>query len=317
MSDGNTGRAEQPAVRTTIVGGRPPGCGKGIGDIPRGIEVLVKKAAVDPQFRTLLLTARAAAADEIGLTLQPEEAQLLSLVPATQLEAIIARTKVDPSKRAAFLGRAAAVMLVALGAGTMSTTSARSDEPPAKPDQGQVIVAGVVADTVVEQPDQEPLTPRIGTRPRLPVSQPASQPASQPTSQPASQPASQPDLRPIEPPMLPMAGAVLRPLPRGPVEEPASQPATSQPTTQPTPAVKALIDKLDDENWKTRDQAHKDLVALMPEIKPQLLHALKEGKLTAEQRVRIQTIVDQFTPQRPEEIKAVRGNRVVNGIRAL
>jgi len=37
---------EQPAVRTTIVGGRPPGSGKGIGSVPRGIEVLVKKTAV-------------------------------------------------------------------------------------------------------------------------------------------------------------------------------------------------------------------------------------------------------------------------------
>ena len=34
---------EQEAVRTTIVGGRPPGSGKSVGNIPRGIEVLVKK----------------------------------------------------------------------------------------------------------------------------------------------------------------------------------------------------------------------------------------------------------------------------------
>ena len=46
---------EQEAVRTTIVGGRPPGCGQPVGQIPRGIEVLVKKAAVDPEFKTLLL----------------------------------------------------------------------------------------------------------------------------------------------------------------------------------------------------------------------------------------------------------------------
>ena len=47
--------AEQPAVRTTIVGGRPPGSGHGVGQIPRGIELLVKKASVDPEFRKLLL----------------------------------------------------------------------------------------------------------------------------------------------------------------------------------------------------------------------------------------------------------------------
>jgi|GEM_PF-1218437 len=38
--------SEQPAVRTTIVGERPPGPGKGVGSVPRGIKVLVKKAAV-------------------------------------------------------------------------------------------------------------------------------------------------------------------------------------------------------------------------------------------------------------------------------
>ena len=32
---------EQESVRTTIVGGRPPGCGQPIGPIPRGIEILV------------------------------------------------------------------------------------------------------------------------------------------------------------------------------------------------------------------------------------------------------------------------------------
>jgi hypothetical protein len=37
-----------------------------------------------------------------------------------QLEAIIAQTKVKPSKRPAFLGKAAAVMLVALGASSFT-----------------------------------------------------------------------------------------------------------------------------------------------------------------------------------------------------
>ena len=36
--------AEQQAVRTTIVGGRPPGSGRSDVAVPRGIEVLVKKA---------------------------------------------------------------------------------------------------------------------------------------------------------------------------------------------------------------------------------------------------------------------------------
>ena len=35
---------EQESVRTTIVGGRPPGSGKPMGNVPRGIEVLLKKS---------------------------------------------------------------------------------------------------------------------------------------------------------------------------------------------------------------------------------------------------------------------------------
>ena len=46
---------EREAVCTTIVGGRPPGCGTKVGNIPRGIEILVKKASVDPDFKKLLL----------------------------------------------------------------------------------------------------------------------------------------------------------------------------------------------------------------------------------------------------------------------
>jgi len=104
----------------TIVGGRPPGCGKALGDIPRGVEVLIKKASVDPWFKALLLSQRAAAAEAIGLVLAPAEVALLNFIPVGQLEAVIANTKVEPSKVPAFLGRAAAVMLVALGASTAS-----------------------------------------------------------------------------------------------------------------------------------------------------------------------------------------------------
>jgi len=106
---------EQPAVRTTIVGGRPPGSGKGIGPIPRGIEVLVKKAAIDAAFRELLLEKRAEAAGTIGLALEPAEQMMLRAVAREQLEAVIDRTDVPEEHRRAFLGSVAAAMLAALG----------------------------------------------------------------------------------------------------------------------------------------------------------------------------------------------------------
>jgi hypothetical protein len=130
---------EAEAVRTTIVGGRPPGGGVNVGDIPRGVEVLIKKAAVDPAFKKVLLEKRAGAADAIALRLEPAEAAMIAAVPEAQLDAIVANTKVNASLRPAFLGYAAGVMLAALGTATLgcngegdpgpSTEGIRPDRP--------------------------------------------------------------------------------------------------------------------------------------------------------------------------------------------
>ena len=84
--------------------------------IPQGIEVLVLKAAVDPDFKQLLLQRRTTAAAAIELELTAAEATMLAAVPAAQLEAVIARASVPQEHRRAFLGQAAAAMLAALGA---------------------------------------------------------------------------------------------------------------------------------------------------------------------------------------------------------
>ncbi len=106
--------------------------------IPRGVEVLVKKAAVDPAFKQLLLEERAAAAEAIALKLEPAEVAMLNAIPAKQLAAIVANTKVSPSLRPAFLGYAAAVMLAALGALTAScaATFGNQPDPPEDPPEG-------------------------------------------------------------------------------------------------------------------------------------------------------------------------------------
>ncbi len=105
---------EQDAVFTTIVGGRPPGSGTKVGAIPRGIEVLIKKASVDPEFRRLLLEKRGEAAKEIELELTEAERNTLSSIPAEQLEKIIDNTKVRPEHRAIFLGNVGKLMLAAV-----------------------------------------------------------------------------------------------------------------------------------------------------------------------------------------------------------
>ena len=108
--------SEKEAVLTTIVGGRPPGCGTSVGKIPRGIEILVKKASVDPEFKEILLRNRTGAAAEIGLELNPSERAMINGIPEMQLRMIIEKTKIEPRQRPAFLGKAAALMIVALGA---------------------------------------------------------------------------------------------------------------------------------------------------------------------------------------------------------
>ncbi len=113
--------AEQEAVRTTIVGGRPPGSGTRVGAIPRGVEVLLKKASVDPEFRKLLLEKRAEAARTIDLELTDAERDMLASIPAAQLEQIIRNTQVKPEHRAVFLGKTGRLMVAALiGVGVVS-----------------------------------------------------------------------------------------------------------------------------------------------------------------------------------------------------
>jgi acyl carrier protein len=83
--------------------------------IPRGIEVLVKKASVDAAFRSLLLERREEAAARIALKLDAAERLMLRAVPREQLEAIIARTTVPQEHRRAFLGQVAGAMLAVVG----------------------------------------------------------------------------------------------------------------------------------------------------------------------------------------------------------
>ena len=249
---------EQPAVRMTIVGGRPPGSGRGLGTIPRGIEVLVKKASVDPAFKAVLLERRAAAAECIGLVLTPEEAAILNLVPASQLQAIIANTKVDKLIMPAFLGKAAAVMLVALGASAapaqvqdVAGVRINPTTAPADPPVQLHPVGGAMADTPATQPIYPPLV--AGERADNPATQPATRPAT-----------------------------------------PASQPA-SMPTTLPAATldkVNKLIALMDAEDYKTREDGQKQLTDMGLEIVPTLLEKLNSHKQSIEVNSRLEAIIN-------------------------
>ena len=147
--------SEKPAVKTTIVGGRPPGSGKETDLVPRGIEILIKKASVDHAFKEALLKERAAAASRIDLSLEDTEVTMLNNIPQPHLEGIISATKVSPNMRQIFLGCTAAVMLAALTA----TASASDDDSRLVP-QGirpdDVGTLGIRPDIVEYQKTPEP-----------------------------------------------------------------------------------------------------------------------------------------------------------------
>ena len=146
---------EMEAVPTTIVGGWPPGSGRDVGTIPRGVEVLLKKAAVDAEFRDRLLAERGSAAAAIELELDPAERAMLKAIPREQLENIVAQTVVPVEQRRVFLGRLAAPMLAVLGAAVTGC--------PAKPTP--VTPLGIRPDTLRtnQPPAVPPSTNRVGS----------------------------------------------------------------------------------------------------------------------------------------------------------
>lgn len=227
---------EQEAVRTTIVGGRPPGSGKAVGPIPRGIEVLVKKAAVDPAFKQVLLEKRAKAANEIGLKLEPAEVAMINVVPAAQLETIIASSNVTDLTRSAFLGRAAAVMLAALGVTTVTSCSQEAPscggirpEPKPEPKPGP--------DTPT--PPDKPATQ--GIRPDKPLDVPPGQ-ETEPPPPPKEEPKPGPDqttrgIRPDVPDLRPAPGTDQATPKEEPVPQPPPKPGPDQVTRGVRPDI--------------------------------------------------------------------------------
>lgn len=136
--------------------------------IPRGIEVLVKKAAVDADFRRELLSRRSAAAELIDLKLTTAEASMLDSIPAGQLEAIIARTQVDPPLRPVFMGKASTLMLIALGAG-LAVASIACPSLGVRPDERQrVLEAMSRAKAVKEASDSNLGATTTATAPAAP-----------------------------------------------------------------------------------------------------------------------------------------------------
>ena len=90
----NRKSGEREAQKPTIVGGRPPGNGDEGRTIPCGIELMLKKAAVDPEFMERVLDDAEEAASSISLALRPSESEILRSMSREQLETVINKTRV-------------------------------------------------------------------------------------------------------------------------------------------------------------------------------------------------------------------------------
>ncbi len=152
---------EREIARATVVGGRPPQSDVIPRHIPRGLEVLIKKAAVDPKFKNLLLEKKADAANAIGLKLTAAEEAMLAAVPLPHLEAIIAHTRISPKLKPVFLGYAAGAMLAALG--TAVTVCQKKTSPEVEWAQNE----DILEDAVVEKTIRLLEMPSAGMRPTI------------------------------------------------------------------------------------------------------------------------------------------------------
>lgn len=97
----------------TIVGGRPTGQVSLGGNVPRAMEALLKKAAVDPRFLEELVSKRSRLATDCGVVLDPAEVTMLDGAPEPQLRAIVAGVQV-PEDQTRILSGASSTAIVAL-----------------------------------------------------------------------------------------------------------------------------------------------------------------------------------------------------------
>jgi len=130
MGDGKRG----PTVKTTIVGGQPPGNERAPGGIPVGVEELLSMAAVEPEFAQALMERPEETIQASGVALTESEQAILKSVGPGNLAAMIdgVRGVMPDEQRRDFLGRsAAAVLLLASGVGSGAAACDWGMRPPA------------------------------------------------------------------------------------------------------------------------------------------------------------------------------------------
>jgi len=99
-------------------------------DIPRGLEILVKRAAIDTSFRAELLKKREKIAEELKIPLDASEIAMLACIPSEHLEKMIQATEVPPAQHKLLAKGTAAAMLALLAQLTFAPVPGRAEAPP-------------------------------------------------------------------------------------------------------------------------------------------------------------------------------------------
>jgi hypothetical protein len=113
----------------TIVGGRPAAVRQHGRNQPRGLELLMKKAAVDAEFKQKLITGRSTFAAEIGVPLDHAEQGMLDAMPTPHLEQLVALTPVAEPQRSLLKTASAAALVALLAQATLAPLPVGATSP--------------------------------------------------------------------------------------------------------------------------------------------------------------------------------------------
>lgn len=178
MSSSHEADEGRTSVRTTIVGGQPPGNARPLGEVPIGMERLLGLAAVDDRLAAELEHDPKSLAEGCGITLEPTELSVLEATPKGALRGMLdgIRSGLAEPARREFIKRASilAAALFATGAAAASGCKKTTPEPRPGPGAGATDMDGPPAgmDTPPEDmaPPPKAMTPEpdAGPPPRKP-----------------------------------------------------------------------------------------------------------------------------------------------------
>jgi hypothetical protein len=144
----------------TIVGGRPRKKRRTRLNIPVGIEKILYRAAIDPDFKKELLQDRDRALDNRGIRLTQYESLIFETVTDSTLALMVNQIKPEKHGKRRFM-KAVAAAVVTLATGTAGM-GCEDEGPPKDVTEAEDIYEEVVADIGIE-PDIPPDIPDVTT----------------------------------------------------------------------------------------------------------------------------------------------------------